>query len=178
MNGEPKEMIKVQCISVVVRPSNNTANWSSLCKVAGVAAIHKKGTKHSRKTPGQYLSYLSLAKPFMPSLPTRSHHSSPHTTSSATPSTSSTPTSPQMTSFPRVHLMAPIPRGHHTFIIAGACNRLWHSGLITKLRSMGVSGNLLHLFHHYLQDRSLSVVVNGYTWEAHLVGGGRWCSTG
>ena len=45
--------------------------------------------------------------------------------------------------------------------IAGAFDRVWHQGLIVKLRSLGVCGPLLHLIEDYLQQRVLQVVVSG-----------------
>ena len=54
----------------------------------------KKGRRRSRKTTGQYLSCLSLARPLR-----TSRHSSPHTTSSTIHSTASAPTGPRTTSY-------------------------------------------------------------------------------
>ena len=47
--------------------------------------------------------------------------------------------------------------------IAGAFDNGWHRGLIAKLKQMGITGDLLHLFSSYLTGRSLRVVVNGHT---------------
>ncbi|MEJ1594580.1 reverse transcriptase domain-containing protein, partial [Escherichia coli] len=45
--------------------------------------------------------------------------------------------------------------------IAGAFDRVWHSGLLAKLRAKGIGGSLLTLLEDYLQGRTLRVVVNG-----------------
>ena len=45
--------------------------------------------------------------------------------------------------------------------IAGAFDRVWHVGLVEKLRAKGVQGDLLMLLEDYLQGRTLQVVVNG-----------------
>ena len=42
-----------------------------------------------------------------------------------------------------------------------AFDRVWHEGLIYKLRTLGVSGKLLLLFHSFLSDRKQMVVLNG-----------------
>ena len=59
-----------------------------------------------------------------------------------------------------------LDRGEDTFVvaldIAGAFDRVWHQGIITKLRSLGISGGLLHLLQDYLHGRTLRVVVNGH----------------
>ncbi|XP_045103032.1 uncharacterized protein LOC123499296 [Portunus trituberculatus] len=70
-------------------------------------------------------------------------------------------------------LHQPLDRGKDSFVIAldiaGAFDRVWHSGLATKLRSMGVCGSLLHLLQDYLQDRSLCVVVNRQSSQDHPI---------
>ena len=57
--------------------------------------------------------------------------------------------------------------GDDTYVIAldfeGAFDRVWHNGIVAKLESFGISGNILQLLKDYLQNRSLSVVVNGLT---------------
>ena len=50
--------------------------------------------------------------------------------------------------------------------IAGAFDKVWHRGLLEKLRAKGIQGGLLQLLGNYLEDRSLSVVVNGQTSES------------
>ena len=50
-----------------------------------------------------------------------------------------------------------------TLDIAGAFDRVWHRGLLTKLEQLGVVGELLELYSSYLQDRNLRVVVSGCT---------------
>lgn len=50
--------------------------------------------------------------------------------------------------------------------IAGAFDKVWHNGLLEKLRAKGIQGGLLRLLGNYLQDRSLKVVVNGQTSES------------
>ena len=63
--------------------------------------------------------------------------------------------------------------GKDTYVIAldiaGAFDRVWHRGIITKLKSFGLDGNLLMLLQDYLQGRSLRVVINGHTSDEHPV---------
>ena len=51
--------------------------------------------------------------------------------------------------------------------ISKAFDKVWHEGLIFKLRSNGISGSLLNLLQNYLQDRKQRVVLNGIEsgWE-------------
>lgn len=45
--------------------------------------------------------------------------------------------------------------------IAGAFDSVWHKGLLTKMKSLGIAGDLLNLFQDYLSDRDLVVTMNG-----------------
>ena len=44
--------------------------------------------------------------------------------------------------------------------IAGTFDRVWHSGLLGKLRAKDVAGSLLRLLEDYLQRRTLRVALN------------------
>lgn len=56
--------------------------------------------------------------------------------------------------------------------IAGAFDRVWHRGIVTKLRSLGVCGGLLQLLQDYLCGRTSSTVVSGHTSAPHPVRAG------
>ena len=43
--------------------------------------------------------------------------------------------------------------------ISKAFDRVWHKGLIFKLRQLGITGSLLHWFQDYLSFRKQSVIV-------------------
>ena len=49
--------------------------------------------------------------------------------------------------------------------ISKAFDRVWHEGLIYKLRRCGVSGNLLSLMKDFLANREQRTVLNGKTLE-------------
>ena len=42
-------------------------------------------------------------------------------------------------------------------------SKVWHDGLIFKMRQNGISGNLLKLFQNYLSNRKQRVVLNGFS---------------
>ena len=44
-----------------------------------------------------------------------------------------------------------------------AFGKVWHAGLIFKLRSYGIGSELLHLLKNYLRDRKQRVILNGVT---------------
>ena len=49
-----------------------------------------------------------------------------------------------------------------TFVeISKAFDKVWHEGLIFKLKTYGVEGNFLELLENYLTDRQQRVVLNG-----------------
>ena len=56
--------------------------------------------------------------------------------------------------------------------ISKAFDKVWHDGLIFKLRQNGVSGNLLRLFESYMCNRKQRVVLNGYCSEYHPIESG------
>ena len=49
--------------------------------------------------------------------------------------------------------------------ISKAFDKVWHNGLIFKLKSYGVEGELLLLLKNYLHNREQRVVLNGQTSE-------------
>ena len=52
-------------------------------------------------------------------------------------------------------------------------DKVWHEGLIFKLKTYGIDGDLLKLLINYLEDRKQRVVLNGRTssWKNILAGG-------
>ena len=51
-----------------------------------------------------------------------------------------------------------------TFLdISKAFDKVWHEGLIYKLKTYGIDGKLLKLLENYLTDRQQRVVLNGQT---------------
>ena len=45
--------------------------------------------------------------------------------------------------------------------ISKAFDKIWHEVLLNKLKSLGISGNLLNLFRSFLNDRQQRVVLYG-----------------
>ena len=56
--------------------------------------------------------------------------------------------------------------------ISKAVDKVWHEGLLYKLKSIGVSGELYNLLENYLADRFRRVLINGQTssWRPVLAG--------
>lgn len=54
-----------------------------------------------------------------------------------------------------------LDKGKYTYVIAldiaGAFDRVWHNGILFKLKSLEIYGNLFTLIQNYLYDRSLCV---------------------
>ena len=53
-----------------------------------------------------------------------------------------------------------------------AFDKVWHEGLIYKLKSFGISGNLLSLLSNFLSERFQRVVLNGQTSEWRIIKAG------
>ena len=47
--------------------------------------------------------------------------------------------------------------------ISKAFDKVWHEGLVFKLKQNGISGNLLNIFEDFLRNRKQRVVLNGQT---------------
>ena len=56
--------------------------------------------------------------------------------------------------------------------ISKAFDKVWHSGLIFKLKQNGIHGKLLNMLEHYLSNRKQRVILNGIesSWEPILSG--------
>ena len=71
---------------------------------------------------------------------------------------------------------AALDTGKATAVIAldieGAFDRVWHSGLLAKLRAASLDGPLLQLFGDYLRERQLKVVVDGQESEKQPIRAG------
>ena len=49
--------------------------------------------------------------------------------------------------------------------ILKAFDKVWHNGIIFKLKAHGVEGELLSLLKNYLENREQRVILNGQTSE-------------
>ena len=56
--------------------------------------------------------------------------------------------------------------------ISKAFDKVWHDGLIFKLKQNGISGRLLKLFENYLHNRKQRVVLNGFHSNYSLIAAG------
>ena len=53
--------------------------------------------------------------------------------------------------------------------ISKAFNRVWHAGLLLKLRSCGISGQIFGLISSFLSNRHLRVVLDGKSAQEYPV---------
>ena len=56
--------------------------------------------------------------------------------------------------------------------ISKAFDRVWHSGLLVKLRALGFAGKLLHWLADYLRGRSMKVILNGKSSSTKFINAG------
>ena len=68
-----------------------------------------------------------------------------------------------------IHLLK---SGYFFLDILKAFDKVWHEGLLYKLKSMGISGELYNLLEKYLLGRLQRIVLNGQTssWKPALAG--------
>ena len=58
------------------------------------------------------------------------------------------------------------------FDISKAFDKVWHEGLLYKLKSIGISGELYNLLENYLSDRFQRVILNGqFSWWKLILAG-------
>ena len=53
--------------------------------------------------------------------------------------------------------------------ISKAFDKVWHEGLLFKLKTYGVKGELLNGLRNYLHERNQIVVLNDQTWRRGVV---------
>ena len=56
--------------------------------------------------------------------------------------------------------------------ISKAFDRVWHAGLLHKLKSYGISGQIFGLISSFLSNRQLQVVLDGKSSQEHPVNAG------
>ena len=56
--------------------------------------------------------------------------------------------------------------------ISKAFDRVWHAGLLHKLKSYGISGQIFDLISSFLSNRWLQVVLDGKSSQEYLVNAG------
>ena len=56
--------------------------------------------------------------------------------------------------------------------ISKAFDRVWHAGLLHKLKSYGISGQIFGLISSFLSNRQLQVVLNGKSSQEYPVNAG------
>ena len=56
--------------------------------------------------------------------------------------------------------------------VSKAFDRVWHEGILYKLKNLGISGDLLKWFYSYLQNRQQRVIINGENSEWGVVEAG------
>jgi len=141
--------------------------WPSLWKEARVVPVHKK---NSRSEPSNYrpISLLSVVGKVLEQIVTAvicQHLSENHLLSDRQFGFRPARSTADLLLLLSKDWQDALEEGLDTLVvaldIAGAFDRVWHAGLVEKLRAKGVQGDLLMLLEDYLQDRTLQVVVNG-----------------
>ena len=61
--------------------------------------------------------------------------------------------------------------------ISKAFDKVWHEGIIFKLKCNGISGNVLKFFENYLTNRYQRLILNGKLERVKLEEFESWCPT-
>ena len=153
----------------------SSSTWPRQWKEARVVAVHKKNGKQDPKNY-RPISLLSIIGKILESLITskitnflKAHH----LLSSKQFGFMEGRSAADLLLLLSTEWNQSLDNGNDTFVvaldIAGAFDKVWHEGLVVKLRSLGVSGPLLLLIKNYLQHRFLRVVVSGHTSNQHPI---------
>ena len=154
----------------------NQRKWPKIWKQARVVAVHKKKTKTKAKNyrPISLLSVVS--KVFEKIICTKitkfldKHHLLSIKQFGFRKERSASDLLLKMTTLWNRSL----DMGEETYVIAldiaGAFDRVWHDGLIVKIKSLGISGDLLGLLSCYLRDREFQVVLGGQSSGLYKIG--------
>ena len=163
-------------LAVLFQACQTQKKWPKLWKRANIVAVHKKNKKTS---PQNYrpISLLStLAKVYESILASKitdffdTHHLISNRQFGFRSKRSASDLLLHLTSTWQKSLNKAKDTIVIALDIAGAFDRVWHKGIIAKLNSLGITGDLLMLLQDYLQGRTLQAVVNGYTSSEHPIG--------
>ena len=174
-----------QCADELARPLATifnqclrTSRWPSTWKVASVVPVHKKNEKTVAKNyrPVSLLPVLSKVLESIVASRVTEHLEKHHLLCARQfgfrPGRSAADLHLLLTS----EWSAALDAGKATAVVAldieGAFDKVWHAGLLAKLRAAGVDGPLLLLFEDYLKERNLKVVIDGQESEQHAVRAG------
>lgn len=162
-------------LTTIFKKCLSTQQWPSQWKVARVCAVHKK---KSRGDPQNYrpISLLSVVgKAFESIIASKitTFFDAHHLLSSKQFGFRQGRSAADLLLQHSAACNHALDRGEDTFVvaldIAGAFDRVWHQGITTKLRSLGICDDVLCLLQDYLHDRTLRVVVNGHTSTEHPI---------
>ena len=149
----------------------NEKKWPSIWKKARVVPIHKK---NSRSEPSNYrpISLLSVVGKVLEQIVATAicqHLSENHLLSDRQFGFRPGRSTADILLLLSKDWQDALDEGLDTLVvaldIAGAFDRVWHAGLVEKLRAKGVQGDLIVLLQDYLEGRTLQVVVNGQSSE-------------
>ncbi|KAG0721295.1 RNA-directed DNA polymerase from mobile element jockey [Chionoecetes opilio] len=163
-------------LSTIFQHCLTTGRWPTLWKGARVVAIHKKGkiTDPMKYRPTNLLLILGKTLEAIKADNISSYFTSHHLLNIKQVGFRVNRSAADLLLHLSTTWHKRLDQEKDTYVIgldiAGAFDRVWHHGLITKLNSLGVrSGHLLLLLHDYLRDRFLRVVVDGQTSEEYSI---------
>ena len=56
--------------------------------------------------------------------------------------------------------------------ISKAFDKVWHAGLLDKLKTYGVSGHFLDIINYFLSDRKIRIVLDGHSSSSYSINAG------
>ena len=152
--------------------------WPREWKISSVVPIHKKGNKSEVKNyrPVSLLSVVSKVLEKIIATRLTHHLLANHLLSSRQFGFKKGYSAADLHLLLTTNWTTALDQGKKTCVFAldieGAFDRVWHAGLVEKLRAAGVEGELLSLLSNYLHNRQLKVVLNGKESSLYTINAG------
>ena len=154
---------------VLFRNSIKSSCYPDIWKKSNIIPVHKKYDKQLVDTTAQFLFYLSLVN-----YSKKEEDLLNPNQSSFRPSDSCINELLAITHeiFEAFDCNPPLEVRSVFLDISKAFDKVWHKGLLYKLKSMGIPGDLFNLLENYLSVRLQRVILNGQTasWRPVLAG--------
>lgn len=144
-----------------------TSRWPSAWKMSRVVPVHKKDDKTSAKNyrPVSLLPVLSKVLESIVAARVTEHLEKHHLLCTRQYGFRAGRSAADLHLLLTSEWSAALDAGKTTAVVAldieGAFDKVWHAGLLAKLRGAGVEGPLLQLFEDYLRERHLKVIIDG-----------------
>ena len=165
-------------LALIFRAILHDSKWPRAWKVSHVVPVHKKGSRSvtDNYRPVSLLSVVSKVLEGIIAARLTAHLESQHLLSTRQFGFRKGRSAADLNLLLVSEWSDALDQGRPTAVlaldIAGAFDKVWHVGLVERLRAVGLRGSTLELLENYLQGRHLRVVHNGQQSSPHDIRAG------